>query len=217
MLLMKHSIFNGKGQAAVEFLVTYGWAIMAVLVVLGALMYFGFFDTVKLADERCDFGDQLRCEDYRLNSDGWVALRLRNNLGVPIKITKFTFSSDYGNILCDDTATREIFVWSDPEQADTIGSTPYQTIQPGKQFEIDCDTAIDIGNDTLRIVGIVEFHKEGSSIYHNVTGDIYVTSQPAGSCSDGVRNCHGVGGWSGCEYGPDCWGVSPCQPALCTW
>ena len=37
---MKLSSFR-KGQAAMEFLMTYGWAILVVLVVIGALAYFG--------------------------------------------------------------------------------------------------------------------------------------------------------------------------------
>lgn len=33
-----------KSQAAMEFLMTYGWAILVVLVFLGALTYFGVFN-----------------------------------------------------------------------------------------------------------------------------------------------------------------------------
>lgn len=33
-----------KCQAAMEFLMTYGWAILVVLVAVGALFYFGVFD-----------------------------------------------------------------------------------------------------------------------------------------------------------------------------
>ena len=31
---------NKKGQAAMEFLVTYGWAIMAAMIVISALTYY---------------------------------------------------------------------------------------------------------------------------------------------------------------------------------
>src|SRR3989344_7426549 len=33
-----------KGQAAIEFLMTYGWAILAAVIVLGALSFFGIFN-----------------------------------------------------------------------------------------------------------------------------------------------------------------------------
>ena len=32
---------NNRAQAALEFLMTYGWAILVVLVSIGALAYFG--------------------------------------------------------------------------------------------------------------------------------------------------------------------------------
>jgi|SRR3990167_9969356 len=35
---------NKKGQAAMEFLMTYGWAILVVLIALGALFYLGVFN-----------------------------------------------------------------------------------------------------------------------------------------------------------------------------
>src|ERR1051325_8340737 len=38
-----------KGQAAMEFLFTYGWAILAAIVAIGALAYFGVFSPGKLS------------------------------------------------------------------------------------------------------------------------------------------------------------------------
>lgn len=37
-------MMNKKGQAAMEFLMTYGWAILAAVVVIGVLAYFGVFN-----------------------------------------------------------------------------------------------------------------------------------------------------------------------------
>lgn len=52
-----------KAQAAMEFLMTYGWAILAVLVMIGALAYFG----VMRVDvpERCILATGFACKDYR--------------------------------------------------------------------------------------------------------------------------------------------------------
>jgi uncharacterized protein (UPF0333 family) len=36
-----------KGQAAMEFLMTYGWAILVVLAAIGALAYFGVLSPDK--------------------------------------------------------------------------------------------------------------------------------------------------------------------------
>ncbi len=42
-----------KGQAALEFLMTYGWAILVVLAAVGALAYFGVLSPGKFLPEKC--------------------------------------------------------------------------------------------------------------------------------------------------------------------
>jgi hypothetical protein len=44
-----------KGQAAMEFLMTYGWAILVVLAAIAALAYFGVLSPGKLVPERTTF------------------------------------------------------------------------------------------------------------------------------------------------------------------
>ena len=44
-----------KGQAAMEFLMTYGWAILVVLAAIGALAYFGVLSPDNLLPERTSF------------------------------------------------------------------------------------------------------------------------------------------------------------------
>ncbi|MBI2133714.1 hypothetical protein HYU11_03465 [Candidatus Woesearchaeota archaeon] len=53
-----------RGQAAMEFLMTYGWAILVVLVVIGALAYFGVLSPDNLLPEKCTFPLQLSCKDF---------------------------------------------------------------------------------------------------------------------------------------------------------
>lgn len=44
---------NGKkGQAALEYLVTYGWAILAIVIVAAILWYFGIFNPSKYAGSK---------------------------------------------------------------------------------------------------------------------------------------------------------------------
>jgi uncharacterized protein (UPF0333 family) len=40
---MEGKMKNKKGQAMMEWLLTYGWAVLVVLVAIGALVYFGVF------------------------------------------------------------------------------------------------------------------------------------------------------------------------------
>ena len=64
-----------KGQAAMEFLMTYGWAILVVLVAIGALAYFGVLDPNRLLPARCTVELPFSCSDQRV-TDGEIQLGL---------------------------------------------------------------------------------------------------------------------------------------------
>ena len=57
-----------KAQAALEYLVTYGWGFLVILVVVGALAYFGLLSPSRYVPTKCEFGAQLECVDYKLQS-----------------------------------------------------------------------------------------------------------------------------------------------------
>ena len=42
-----------RAQAAMEFLMTYGWAILVVLAAIGALAYFGVLSPDRFLPEKC--------------------------------------------------------------------------------------------------------------------------------------------------------------------
>ncbi|MBI3036630.1 hypothetical protein HYY73_02645, partial [Candidatus Woesearchaeota archaeon] len=69
-----------KGQAAMEFLMTYGWAILVVLVVIGALSYFGVLSPATLLPEKCTFPVSVSCTDHAVTGT-YVALILQNGAG----------------------------------------------------------------------------------------------------------------------------------------
>ncbi len=82
-----------KGQAALEFLMTYGWAILVVLVVIGALAYFGVLNPSALLPEKCTLPPGLSCQDYLVSSTGGVTLNLQNGFGEQITITGINVTS----------------------------------------------------------------------------------------------------------------------------
>ncbi|MBW2989810.1 hypothetical protein KY358_05845 [Candidatus Woesearchaeota archaeon] len=69
-----------KGQAAMEFLMTYGWAILVVLVAIGALAYFGVLSPEKFLPEKCviSTGSGIFCEEFTATAGTGVTLRLKN-------------------------------------------------------------------------------------------------------------------------------------------
>lgn len=74
-----------KGQAAMEFLMTYGWAILVVLIAIGALAYFGVLNPSRFLPNSCTISNQFACEtgDFQANSTG-VTIIMRNGRGVDV-------------------------------------------------------------------------------------------------------------------------------------
>ena len=75
-----------KGQAAMEFLMTYGWAILVVLVAIGALAYFGVLNPDKLLPNQCRLAQGLYCKSYKAGTTG-ITMLVTNSLGKDITIT----------------------------------------------------------------------------------------------------------------------------------
>ena len=79
-----------KAQAAMDFLFTYGWAFLALLVIIGALFYFGVGDVKKFMPDRCVFLSGLNCLDVQvIESDNitypsTMRLAIRNEFGFDI-------------------------------------------------------------------------------------------------------------------------------------
>jgi uncharacterized protein (UPF0333 family) len=75
-----------KAQAAMEFLMTYGWAILVVLVAIGALAYFGVLSPDNFLPERCTGPAGLDCLDKATIDAGSdsVIFVLKNNIGFQV-------------------------------------------------------------------------------------------------------------------------------------
>src|SRR3989339_453464 len=59
-----------KSQAALEFLMTYGWAILVVLVAIGALAYFGVLSPDKFLPAKCQLPAGIACTDFKIDNGG---------------------------------------------------------------------------------------------------------------------------------------------------
>ncbi|MGM5481192.1 MAG: hypothetical protein ACQESE_02155 [Nanobdellota archaeon] len=59
-----------KAQAAVEFLMTYGWAILAMGVVIAALSQFGMFNLQDHVPNQCKLGEEFICDVASLDETG---------------------------------------------------------------------------------------------------------------------------------------------------
>jgi len=116
---------NKKSQAALEFLTTYAWAFLVIIIMIASLAYFGVLKPSKILPSRCTFGTELRCIDYAITygtgSDGTFKLRLKNAVGEPITVTAFTVSTESPTAYSCPT-TPATFTWSTDEARDLIWS-----------------------------------------------------------------------------------------------
>ena len=77
---MKVSAQSKKSQAAMEFLMTYGWAILVVLAAIAALAYFGVLSPEKFLPQKCILQPGLACVSNKVETDK-VTLVISNGLG----------------------------------------------------------------------------------------------------------------------------------------
>jgi len=81
-----------RGQSAIEYLMTYGWAIAILIIILGLLFTSGMFSPSYLVSDECELGPNFPCdprEDFRIymeDGDTYLALRVYNGYGYKIYI-----------------------------------------------------------------------------------------------------------------------------------
>ncbi len=89
---------NIRSQAALEFLTTYGWAFLVILIMMSALAYFGVLNPSKLLPDRCNFGAEVGCNKNTMVvsnvADNTLTMRLTNNFGVGVVVTAARVTTD---------------------------------------------------------------------------------------------------------------------------
>ncbi|MCK4808221.1 MAG: hypothetical protein KAS90_01230 [Candidatus Aenigmarchaeota archaeon] len=83
------------GQSATEYLMTYGWAILAIVVVAGVLWNMGLFGGGSCGNSVTGFaGTQVSVKDYALTNAGVLTLNLRNAAGETVTLTSVTVGAE---------------------------------------------------------------------------------------------------------------------------
>lgn len=104
-----------KGQAAIEFLQTYGWMLLALGVVMGALSYTFIINPSNIVSEQCFMSDSFDCVDF-VAENNVLTVSLKN-----IKAENLTSVTLYCDYLGDEI------------QGDT------SAMPPGSQLDFRCD------------------------------------------------------------------------------
>jgi len=93
-----------KAQAALEFLMTYGWAILVVLAAIAALAYFGVLSPDRFLPEKCTMPQGFACIDFTTTGTG-VVFVLQNSLGVDVSALSFAVDGTGCSVTASGPAT----------------------------------------------------------------------------------------------------------------
>ena len=100
---------NRKGQAAMEFLMTYGWAILAAIIAIGVLAYFGVFNPSRLVSGAAALNPPLNIPTGGFNivsgTPDTINIDVLQNAGESLTITAASITlTSGGTATCTDTA-----------------------------------------------------------------------------------------------------------------
>lgn len=154
-----------RGQAAMEFLTTYGWAIMVVLVMIGALAYFGVLTPTKYLPERCLFTTGITCKDYIALMETGDDLRVR-----------FVLENGLGNpIIIPDGQVAVVYEGQSRICANESGNL---NLGSGSAATFSCTLFADSGlasGQRVKLAVALNYTEVGGSFIHPITGDIQTT------------------------------------------
>ena len=92
-LQTKLNLSTHSSQAALEFLMTYGWAILVVIAAIGVLAYFGVLNPDQFLPHKCIFPAGFACLDYNVENYK-IVLVLQNVNGESITIDNVIVSGN---------------------------------------------------------------------------------------------------------------------------
>jgi uncharacterized protein (UPF0333 family) len=156
-----------KGQAAMEFLMTYGWAILVVIAAIAALAYFGVLDPARLLPERCQFPAGMDCIDKASITSTSLTMALRNNLGFPATVSAATGTAGKG---CTGTASVAVGA-SNSTFVDLTNYTAYVANNEVYKVQIVC-SGLQVGDkfDDDKIT--VTYTNSESGLQNNAVGSV---------------------------------------------
>ncbi len=176
-------MLNKKSQATMEFFITYGWAILIVLVVVGTLTAFGIFNTDYIMPERCRIGSYgtIECIDYVMHQDGILLFNLENNGNKgDLIITKVT--ADIDKEKCGGTLPEPLLFPAHKDILLYVG----QDLAADKKLEHGCNALLGKSTNKKIKTGIkIEYKTVSSDSEHTMAGELITSIENQdGACSD---------------------------------
>jgi hypothetical protein len=127
-----------KAQSAMEYLMTYGWAILIVIIVAAALYALGLFNPATFTGQRTTgFPNMGAPSDWIYSANGDFNITLRNGLGEAITISTVTANcaANQGTVtFATDAASNTVGAGSTIEYYVNQSMTFCQTLTTGSSY-----------------------------------------------------------------------------------
>ena len=113
---------NKRAQAAMEFLMTYGWAILVVLAAIAALAYFGVLSPDRFLPEKCTLPSGVACLDFT-GTNSQVDLVIQNSAGFDMQNVAVYVNSSTASFACTDAGADATLVDGEKDTFSCTGLT----------------------------------------------------------------------------------------------
>jgi len=134
-----------RAQAALEYLLTYGWALIVIAIVIGSIMLLSSNSaSLHTCQMNPSSGALTYIDFYASGSDGVFSIMLRNDSGKSISDVNLSFFGDFASI--------------NPK----IGSGPYPSAQ---QFSIS-SSALSLSNGKSFSNGVISITYKRNNVTH---------------------------------------------------
>jgi len=96
-----------KGQTSLDFLMTYGWALLLIVIVVGALFALGVFNVGAFIGSRTTGFAQVGVIAWNVDHTAGLTVKLQNHAGVDVNVTNFSMT--YGTNAVDITYNASLY------------------------------------------------------------------------------------------------------------
>ena len=89
-----------KLQSAMEYLTTYGWAVLLIMIVIGVLFFLGVFNTANYqASAECAMGGGFSCTNVSMAANGLITYTITDNTADPVNVIGFGCGTNQSNAM----------------------------------------------------------------------------------------------------------------------
>ncbi|MCX6695433.1 MAG: hypothetical protein NTU61_03980 [Candidatus Altiarchaeota archaeon] len=130
---------RAAGQSSLEFLMTYGWALVIIIVVLVLVWQWGFFSIGETVTPGSFGFWGVEPKDFIMHQNGILELSLINKVGANVTVIYYNVSMGNRRCTCDpgDACAPVGCVFTiRPDNIQKISMNGLQSFQGGKRFEV---------------------------------------------------------------------------------